>query len=429
MFGKKMMSVLTLTIMIMSLVVGSVSADSFVNVDIVDFEINGRTMTEDKVLEVELGDVLEIDMEVMCTAEVDEAISDYCAEGVEIGARLVYKYSEHDNNIADWTNDFKLHNGVTALKSLEVQVPYEMNTDEMSLHIYVADQHGSYTQKYDIDVVGVDNSDAIRFVKTQLNYPVLKAGEIRSITPKVVVKNYGTEDFDDVYLTVRIPALGVQQELQSIELDAGEERVFEDLWLRIPSDAEAGVYTVEYLVEFDRYENVEAFDKLTIEAGEETSETENTKTVVTVPDTQSLVVGGAGVAYPVVIANMGNDAKSYVLTVQGVESWGTSRIDPVATIVVPAGETVTAFLYVSANENAVAGDKVFQLTINDGKESKQIPLTANVAEAEGNWDGLKTVLEVGLIVLVIILIVIGLIVGFNKLRGNDEEDDEDKTYY
>lgn len=429
MFGKKMMSVLTLTIMIMSLVVGSVSADSFVNVDIVDFEINGRTMTEDKVLEVELGDVLEIDMEVMCTAEVDEAISQYCAEGVEIGARLVYKYSEHDNNIADWTNDFKLHNGVTALKSLEVQVPYEMNTDEMSLHIYVADQHGSYTQKYDIDVVGVDNSDAIRFVKTQLNYPVLTAGEIRSITPKVVVKNYGTEDFDDVYLTVRIPALGVQQELQSIELDAGEERVFEDLWLRIPSDAEAGVYTVEYLVEFDRYENVEAFDKLTIEAGEETSETENTKTVVTVPDTQSLVVGGAGVAYPVVIANMGNDAKSYVLTVQGVESWGTSRIDPVATIVVPAGETVTAFLYVSANENAVAGDKVFQLTINDGKESKQIPLTANVAEAEGNWDGLKTVLEVGLIVLVIILIVIGLIVGFNKLRGNDEEDDEDKTYY
>lgn len=427
MFGKKIMSVFTLAIMILSLG-GLVVADSFVNVNIVDFEINGRTMTTDKVLEVELGEVLEIDMEVMCAQEVDEDLAAYCAEGVEIGARLVYKYSEYDNNIQDWSGDFKLHNGVTAVKSLEVQVPYEMNTDEMSLHIFVADQSGSYTEKYEIDVVGVDNSDSIRFVKTQLNYPVLKAGEIRSITPKVIVKNYGTEDFDDVYLTARIPALGVQQELQSIELEAGEEKTFEDLWLRIPADAEAGVYTVEYTVEYDRYEKVEAFDKLTIEAGEETS-AENTKTVITVPDTQSVMVGGAGVAYPIVIANLGKDAKSYQLTVQGVEAWGTARIDPVSTIVVPAGQTVTAFLYVSANENAVAGDKVFQLTINDGMETKQIPLTANVAEAEGSWNGLKTVLEVGLIVLVIILIIIGLIVGFNKLRGNDEDDDEDKTYY
>lgn len=428
MFKKNMMSVFTLAIMVLSLFVGTAFADSFVNVDVVDFEINGRTMSDDKVLEVTLGEVLEIDMEVMCAQEVDELVSEYCAEGVELGARLVYKYSTYDDNIQDWSKTFKLHNGVTAVKSLEVQVPYEMNTNEMSLHIYVADQHGSYTDKYEIDVVGVENSDAVRFVKTQLNYPVVKAGEIRSITPKVVVKNYGSEDFDDVYLTVRIPALGVQQELQSIELEANEERVFEDLWLRIPADAEAGVYTVEYVVEYDRYEKAEAFDKLTIEAQEESTEA-NTKTIITVPDVQSVMAGATGVAYPVVIANMGKDAKAYQLTVQGVEAWGTARVDPTSTIIVPAGQTVTAFVYVSANENTVAGEKIFQLTVSDGVESKQIPLTTIVAEQESSWNGLKTVLEVGLIVLVIILIIIGLIVGFNKLKGNDEEDDEDKTYY
>ncbi|MCA9478614.1 MAG: hypothetical protein KC535_05695, partial [Nanoarchaeota archaeon] len=67
---------------------------------------------------------------------------------------------------------------------------------------------------------------------------------------------------------------------------------------------------------------------------------------------------------------------------------------------------------------------------SDG-EQKVIPLSVIVSENNnaGSWDGLKRVLEIGLIIVVIVLILIGLIVGFNKLRGNDDDDEDAKTYY
>ena len=156
------------------------------------------------------------------------------------------------------------------------------------------------------------------------------------------------------------------------------------------------------------------------------------KTMITVPEAQSVTPGNAGSVYPVVIANLGKEAKAYQIGVSGVETWGTARVDPSANVIVAAGNTATVFIYVSANEDVQAGQKVFKVSINDGTEAKEIPLTANVTEKEAsNWGGMQKTLEIGLVVLVIILIIIGLIVGFNKLRGSDDEDeDEDaKTYY
>ena len=57
-------------------------------------------------------------------------------------------------------------------------------------------------------------------------------------------------------------------------------------------------------------------------------------------------------------------------------------------------------------------------------------MKANVAEGNNGWDTIKKALEIGLVVLVILLVVIGLIIGFSRLKGRDDEDeDEDKTYY
>ena len=47
-------------------------------------------------------------------------------------------------------------------------------------------------------------------------------------------------------------------------------------------------------------------------------------------------------------------------------------------------------------------------------------------------DKIKKALEVGLVVWVVVLVILGLIIGFNKLKGSDEEDEEkgdDQTYY
>ena len=87
-------------------------------------------------------------------------------------------------------------------------------------------------------------------------------------------------------------------------------------------------------------------------------------------------------------------------------------------------------MYASANKDAPAGEQTFTVTISSNdKTLKQLPLGMNVQESASGASTLKRSLEVGLVVLVILLVIIGLIIGFSKLRGEEEEGKEGKEYY
>jgi len=99
-----------------------------------------------------------------------------------------------------------------------------------------------------------------------------------------------------------------------------------------------------------------------------------------------------------------------------------------------AGETQTAYLYVTPKEDAPEGEKVFMVSVETQGDQKQVALTANVLAGEseplGDWDKVKKGLEIGLIVLVVLLVVLILIIGFNKLKGDEEpEEISGQTYY
>ena len=67
-------------------------------------------------------------------------------------------------------------------------------------------------------------------------------------------------------------------------------------------------------------------------------------------------------------------------------------------------------------------------------------MTANVIEGEtqspntvGGFDlgNIKQGLVLGLVVLVVLVVILGLVVGFNKMKGNEDEEGEEgsQTYY
>jgi len=61
-----------------------------------------------------------------------------------------------------------------------------------------------------------------------------------------------------------------------------------------------------------------------------------------------------------------------------------------------------------------------------------IELTANVLEPERSaWESVKKALEITLVVLVALLVILGLIVGFSRLKNDDEGEglQETETYY
>ena len=156
--------------------------------------------------------------------------------------------------------------------------------------------------------------------------------------------------------------------------------------------------------------------------------TPSQSTTVTVPNMQD-VAQGASVVYPVMIQNNAQVSQTYTLSVSGASEWSTTRIDPSAVIVVPAGQSKTAYLYVSVDKNSPIGDKVFTLNIESGSDSKAVPLVAKIttSTANNNMGAYVKALEWGCVILVVILIIVGLVIGFNKMKDSGNKGTE--PYY
>lgn len=404
--------------------VGAVSAQSL---DILYVKINGEEFdisvvgTHNNSLQVERGEDLDIKVRVKATADI---------ENVQIEADIYgYKYSHKEENLVSaTTKPFDMTRGDVDSINLELQIPLKMDKKYTLLRIRVGTEDGeSFEQVYQLHVIGVDESDAV-VVKDYSFSPSSTINAGRAFTVMVRVQNIGDDDLDDVKVTVAIPELNVRDSEYLDELEADEKETLEEFLLRIPDCAEPGVYDVEISVEFDEYESTTETAQITVLSGDTctTAKTDPGKAIVMVPEAQEVEAGNE-VAYPIVIANQGTSAKTFIITVSGVESWGTSRLSPSSVVIVPAESTRTVYLYVEADEEA-EGEKLFVATISSGEDSEAIPLTANVVAGDSDNVNLKRGLEVALVVLVIILIIVGLIIGFNKLRRNDN-DDGTQTYY
>jgi uncharacterized membrane protein len=402
---------------------------SAVNVNITKVEINDNEVdiavghTDN--LEVRRGEKLEIEVGVKALADVED---------VEIEAGLYgYKYSDYElGSVYDRTESFDLDENDTSYKDLELKVPTKMDKDYYKLRIRVSDRDGiAFENVYELHIKGIDDDDAIVIKDFSISPDSVKPG--RGFTALVKVKNIGDDDLDDLKVTLSVPELGIKDSeyLDEDELEADETYTFEELLLRVPDDAEAGIYDVEVTVEFDEYESTVAHGEIEVLEEAKESEQESAKTIINVPGSQEITPGTTGGVYPIMITNTADEARTYTLSVEGI-SWGTYSMDPSNVVIVSGEDTETVYLYVSADEAAAAGEKVFIVNVATDGDSQEIPLKANIKEpVSAGWGNLKEGLEITLVVLVIILIIVGLIVGFTKLRGKSASatDEEASTYY
>ena len=89
---------------------------------------------------------------------------------------------------------------------------------------------------------------------------------------------------------------------------------------------------------------------------------------------------------------------SVTVTVTGVDVFGEARVSPSNVIVIGSGETKTAYVYVTADKEAKAGQYGISAAVSGlGTTTQEIALTANVVEA-ASLGNLKKALEVGLVI-------------------------------
>lgn len=408
-------------------------------VTITEVEVDDTELVTNQINVLDVERTQELDVKVVFESTAD--LSD-----VQVEANL--RGYDHNDLIEDITDVFDVKANVTYSKTLNLKLPVRMEQDRYTLRIYITDRSGQATveESYQLEV---DTPRHFVEIKEVMLSPENEVMAGRSLLVTVRVENFGETDEEGIRIKASIPELGVSATDYIDEIEAEDSTTSEELYLRIPACAEEGDYDVLVDVTYDDGdEKVYSEQSIGVVADEdlcagespedeEDEEEQPGRTIVSVPERQQ-VEQGKGVVYPIVITNTGNNAETYALTVSGVESFGTYSLDPSNVVVVQGGATESVYLYLTANDDATIGDHVFNVKIAYDDASETVGLTATVlagapVATDGNWEKIKRGLEIALIILVVLLVIIGLIIGFNKLRGEDEDEEEregsEKTYY
>ena len=402
------------------------STVAFAAVNIDSVKVDGTTMTQSStnmILDAERGDEIEVKVQITPSTDMKD---------VEIEA--VLRGIDSKDKVEDMTDTFDVKQGVSYVKKLALPLVQKMDQDRYKLRIRVSDRDSATVeQTYELEVDTKRHDVEIRDVVLSPNTEV-KAG--RAVLSTVRLRNRGEKDEDGIKVVVSIPELGVSasdfvDKLEK-EGDNDDQATTEEMFLRIPDNAETGDYKVRVEVYFDDGDKKNAKEATIHVLAEENAvvKAPQEKTVIAVAvDKQSAAQGGQEVGYPITLTNAGSESKTYTVAADGV-AWASFRVAPSNVMVIGAGESKVVTVFVKANGNAPVGQQTFTLTISSNdKVLKQLPLSVDVQKASGAASQLKRGLEVGLVVLVILLVIIGLIIGFSKLRGDDEENDKEKTYY
>ncbi|MFH1182545.1 MAG: hypothetical protein V1702_06305 [Candidatus Woesearchaeota archaeon] len=431
----KSKTILALVFCLVALLVVSAVHAQAVSVDIDEVKIDGtevcsvESCADGNRLAIERG----TDFEVKIRVSADEDVND-----VEIMAFIGgYEHSDVES-ISDTTSVFDMEANVTYTKTLKLTLPPRVEEDDYKLRVIVADRNGDLTVENFRLKVDVPRHDVT--IRDVIFNPdgSIQAG--RALLATVRIKNTGEQTEDSIKVKVEIPSLGVSASDFVDELDSEDTTSSEELFLRIPVCAQPGSYQAIVSVEFnDGDDSIKTTKTIQITEGDVCpikAEMEGKVTITVSGETQQITAGGAGAAYPVAITNSGTSAKTFVLSADGVSTWGTVRISPSNVVNVAGGETKTVFVFVTANAGTASGERMFAVTVSDvaGNSLQDISLKANVAGSSAagastiSAANAKRVLEIGLIVLVVVLVIVGLVIAFRRMKGGEGEEGS-QTYY
>jgi len=425
------------------LAIGLVSAS---DIKLVDVEFDGDTLNLDDVNSIQAYD-RDNSYDVKVRVELEDNFDDIKDELKDAQIEVYMRGYDHNDLIQDISDAFDMEEGVTYKKTLTLKLRYRMDKDEYDLRIRVEGRSGDgLTRTFKLKVESEKHAMLIKDVVFSPSNAVL-AG--RSLLTSVRIKNTGMDDDKEgVRVSVAIPELGIEATDYIDEIDNEESVTSEELYLRIPPCTKGGVYDAVIKVVYDDGDETKTLTKqITILEDEQCNAKDNIeekpqpKTIITVgPTTQDVARGEGGVIYPLTLSNAGSDSQTYVISADGYATWADLSISPQNIVNIGPGEAKALYVYLTAKPDTQAGERMFSLKVTSGTETvKEFTLKANVIAGKEeasptvtNWASIKRVLEIGLVVLVVLLVILGLIIGFSRLKGDDDMDDDDgksETYY
>ncbi len=391
------------------------------NIDTV--KINGDTALPGTSLEVLRGDTLDISVRVVASQPEKNVVVEAYIDG--------YEYATYES-VSDSSGTFDMDTNDAKVVKLQIKIPLKAEKDHYDLKVRAGTRTGadSFTT-YSLNLKGQKHEVLIKDI---LMTDEIEAG--RGLYTNVRLQNIGQKDEKDMTVKVTIPELNLEQFTTVQELDHDDSTTTEDVVLFVDECAKAGTYDVTAEVDFDEYDKVTLTKQITVKASDSCQKESAGagKTVIAVPGVQEVQAGKSAV-FPIMITNTGSASKTYVITVsKGVEALGTARIDPSNVLIIQPNQPQTVFVYVQTDSTLSQGQKDFTATIASGDEKQDVSLSANVvAGAAASNTNLKQALEIALVALIVVLVIVGLVIGFNKLKPKDDDEEAGgelgQTYY
>jgi len=385
-------------------------------------EVNGNDVNWEggERVAVEEGETLKVEVGLEALVDLEDIEVEIEIDG--------YEYSDYVS-LEDESHSFDMEEDTTKYVDLEIDMPVDLEKNEYWLRVKISDKNSNdITAEVELFVEptrhGLDIDDVVLSPGSEVN-----SG--RSLLVTVLVQNHGDKDEEDVKVTAGIESLGISASdyIDVLEMDNDISfETSEELFLSIPDCAEPGEYSLDVTVEYDQYESVSKSYSLTVFDGGY-CDTEEEKLVVAVgPESQSVKTGQQAV-YALALSNQGTSAETYTLEMT-TGDWATASLSD-SLVVLEAGESQVVYAYLDVAENAATGAQVATLVLsNEGQVLDTIALSADVVASDDSSStdfSLRNGLEIALIVLVVLLVIIGLIIGFTRLRKDEE--DEEQTYY
>ena len=388
------------TIAIALFLVGFISAaDPLVTVD--SIEINGIEESSNDI-SVIAGDTLTVT--VFFTALEDA--SNVRMEAEVEGSRV---------DVNEKTSFFDIETGMSYSKTIRLDLPYELKdevSDDLSLNVQI--WNGEFKTELPEYVLRIQrpsyNADVMSIEVSQ----TVVAGEILLVD--VVLKNIGYNDLDDTYVTVSIPALGIEKtsyfgDLIAVEDDDNDDFVRGKFYLRIPYEAEDGIYTIEAKASNDDLNIVESKEIIV------KNDFSNGNVIVT--SFRKIVATGEDAEYSFMLVNPTNQLKVYNIVTESSDKLYTKA--NTAVVAVPAGTSKTVIVTANAAEE---GEYTFNVNVLSGNELEDV-VTFSL-NTEGSKINPIAVLTVILAIIFLVLLVV-LIVLLGKKPQKSEEFGE--SYY
>lgn len=401
-----------------------VSAITGNDLQVNSIKVNGDDVLSNSVLVVEEGQ--KITVRVGLSALTDNV------KNVEVDAKISgYKESENFESIQDSTTLFDIEKGTTKYMNLELNLPQKLDKDQYYLRLRVSDKKSaSFEQDIVLKVEPKRHGVSVADVTFSPGSSI-KAG--KSLLATVLLENFGDKDENDVKVTVAMPELGLSNSefVKAVKTDSnnvGYEDVPE-MFLPIPATTAAGDYKVKVTVNYNNFKDTVVKEYTVKVLANEAFQTSNKLVLAVGPETQP-VMAGKTATYGVALTNAGSSSKAYMVSAMAGD-WATVSVSE-SLVVLEAGKNKVVYVEVTPNVDATAGEHVLSLSVKSGNDVLEtVALKASVvapqkAASAGSEFSLRNGLEIALVVLVVLLVIIGLIIGFSRLR---KDNDEEKTYY